>query len=334
MGKKRIHNFEDLRKTAEEIIEKNKSALKQTGPKFEGLLEEFHIYQVELELQKDELLKTVRELEEMEDKYKSLYEFAPCGYLTLNSKMIILEANQKATTLLGVSKDKLVGENLVTLIAPEDQPRAVKYYKHAKRAPGISSLKVYNHPPGASHVGLETLIDSQSPKAHYYQTTLFDCSKQIETQQRLDAQQEELKTTINDLNDKNIALQELLKQVENGKLKIEEAVTFNVEKLVIPVIKKLREKDHNKNVKAFELLENNIKQIASQFGLKVSTSLTKLSPKEIEICNMVRSGFSSKEIASNLQISLKTVETHRRNIRKKLNIENKEVNLTSYLNAI
>ncbi len=331
--KKGSQNYENLRKVAEEVIKKSKGDLKETSTKFKGMLEELRIYQVELEIQKEELLKTGLELEEMGNKYESLYEFAPCGYLTLNSKKEILEANNKAATLLGIPKERLVGENLVTFIAPEDQPRLVKYYKQIKRATGISGLKVHNHPPGALHVELETYFECRS-KGSFYQTTLIDCSERIITEQRLDKQQRQLKINIKEVHDKNTALQELLSQVETGKTKIQEAVTFNAEKLLIPLVKRLREKENKKSVKTFELLEKNIKQITSQFGLEISGNLVKLSIKEIEICNMVRSGFSSKEIASSFEISLKTVETHRRNIRKKLNIENKEVNLTSYLNSI
>jgi two-component system invasion response regulator UvrY len=52
------------------------------------------------------------------------------------------------------------------------------------------------------------------------------------------------------------------------------------------------------------------------------TGLNSLSQREIEIISYIKKGFSSKEIADSLNISVKTVEVHRYNILKKLNLKN------------
>jgi DNA-binding CsgD family transcriptional regulator len=51
----------------------------------------------------------------------------------------------------------------------------------------------------------------------------------------------------------------------------------------------------------------------------------------LQICSMVKRGLSSKEIASFLNISLFTVGRHRHNIRKKLKITKKTVNLNTFM---
>jgi two-component system invasion response regulator UvrY len=50
--------------------------------------------------------------------------------------------------------------------------------------------------------------------------------------------------------------------------------------------------------------------------------LNSLSQREIEVISFIKKGNSSKEIADVLQISVKTVEVHRYNILKKLNLKN------------
>ena len=60
----------------------------------------------------------------------------------------------------------------------------------------------------------------------------------------------------------------------------------------------------------------------------------RLTPREIEVCDLIREGLSSKEIGRSLSISLKTVEKHRDNIRKKLGIANRRINLASLLKTI
>jgi DNA-binding NarL/FixJ family response regulator len=57
-------------------------------------------------------------------------------------------------------------------------------------------------------------------------------------------------------------------------------------------------------------------------GDEEQTGLNALSQREIEIISFIRKGFSSKEIADQLDISVKTVEVHRYNILKKLNLKN------------
>jgi DNA-binding CsgD family transcriptional regulator len=66
----------------------------------------------------------------------------------------------------------------------------------------------------------------------------------------------------------------------------------------------------------------------------MASQMRGLTPREIEICNLIRGGMSSKEIAHLLDVTDKTVETHRRNIREKLGILNKRVNLASLLRTL
>jgi DNA-binding NarL/FixJ family response regulator len=57
-----------------------------------------------------------------------------------------------------------------------------------------------------------------------------------------------------------------------------------------------------------------------------------LSRREIDIVQLIKEGLSSKEIALRLEISLKTVEVHRYNILKKLNLKNTAA-LVNFINA-
>ena len=83
----------------------------------------------------------------------------------------------------------------------------------------------------------------------------------------------------------------------------------------------------------YDTMERNLLDLTSSFGMRVSAT-HKLSPKEIEIADLIKSGFESKEIASYLHISSSTVESHRKSIRIKLGLKNEKINLTSYLRSI
>ena len=60
--------------------------------------------------------------------------------------------------------------------------------------------------------------------------------------------------------------------------------------------------------------------------------LNLLSQRELDIIHLIKDGLSSKEIAAKLDISLKTVEVHRYNILKKLNLKNTAA-LVNFINT-
>ena len=67
-------------------------------------------------------------------------------------------------------------------------------------------------------------------------------------------------------------------------------------------------------------------------GTTTTNDLNNLSRRELDIINLIKEGHSSKEIALKLDISLKTVEVHRYNILKKLNLKN-TASLVNFINT-
>ena len=134
------------------------------------------------------------------------------------------------------------------------------------------------------------------------------------------------------LEQKNIALSEVLGQIELEKKQIKDNVIINAENLLLPIIQKLRLTGESR--KYVQLLRKNLLELTSSFGTRLTEKGAKLTSREIEICNMVRNGLTSKEIANLLNISSLTIEKHRINIRRKLGIINKDINLTSFLKTL
>ncbi len=83
-----------------------------------------------------------------------------------------------------------------------------------------------------------------------------------------------------------------------------------------------------------EIIEQNLEDIASPFMRDLSKTLHKLTPSEIQIINLIKHNKTTKEISDLLNISNRTVDTHRANIRKKLGIKNQKINLKSFLLSI
>ncbi|MBU0482655.1 MAG: response regulator [Proteobacteria bacterium] len=120
--KSSANKFMDLRKRAHAYLSipiGNGRALSQEEVK--KLVHELDTYQIELELQNEDLRKTQQELEQSRRKYTNLYDFAPVGYLTVSGTGLIVEANLTAADMLGVARGSLLRQPLSAFILEADQ---------------------------------------------------------------------------------------------------------------------------------------------------------------------------------------------------------------------
>jgi PAS domain S-box-containing protein len=159
-----------------------------------------------------------------------------------------------------------------------------------------------------------------------------DISENKKIENRLKESQAKLHEQNIALEQKNIAFKELVDQIEFQRRRIKKNISINIEKLVVPVVNRIKSLAKDEMLKKYaDILEKTILEINSSFGSKIADYNLKLTMKELEICNLIKNGFSSKEISDVLNLSLRTIETHRKNIRKKLNILNSNINLSNYL---
>ncbi|MCP4105760.1 MAG: response regulator [Desulfobacteraceae bacterium] len=137
------------------------------------------------------------------------------------------------------------------------------------------------------------------------------------------------------LEETNTALKVLLKRRDEDKTEVEEKVLFNVKELIIPYLDKLK-KTHldDRQSTYLDIVETNMNNIVSPFLRGMSSGFLKLTPQEVQVANLVKQGKRTKEIAELLNLSPKTIDTYRDNIRKKIGLKNKKVNLRTYLLSI
>ncbi len=122
------------------------------------------------------------------------------------------------------------------------------------------------------------------------------------------------------------------RELENQKQDIEKNIYYNIKELVFPYIDKLKSAELTKKQKKYiEIIESNLNNITSPFTTRLLSELVSLSPSEMQIATLVRLGKTSKEISKLLNLSPKTIDTHRYSIRNKLGLKNKKVNLRSHL---
>ena len=171
-----------------------------------------------------------------------------------------------------------------------------------------------------------------SPYPHGAVITSQDITERKEVAESLKASQSELQKQKLALEQKTIALKEVIGEIEEEKNIIRDDITTHVNEVLLPILERLKLKETSN--KYIDLLRHHLEKLISSFGRKITTKSVNLTPREIQICTMVESGLTNKEISMLLSISCHTVEKHRNNIRNKFGITNKNINLSSFLQQL
>jgi ATP/maltotriose-dependent transcriptional regulator MalT len=144
----------------------------------------------------------------------------------------------------------------------------------------------------------------------------------------------ELEEKTRHVEEANIALKILLKQKEECKRDVEEAVLSNAKRLILPYLERLKSSRlSSEQTTCLELIESHITAITSPFIKNLSERFLALTPAEIQIADLIKDGKTTKEIATLLCVAESTILFHRENIRDKLGLKSKKINLRSYLKS-
>ena len=135
------------------------------------------------------------------------------------------------------------------------------------------------------------------------------------------------------LQEANVALRTVLARIEEEKQQIYMNIRANVDKILMPILHALVLDLPPTQRKYVELLRTNLEEIAFPFVSDLSKPHLSLTPTEVNICNMIRGGLRTKEIAEIRGVSMATINRHREHIRRKLKITNSDVNLMTYLQS-
>nr|WP_321397424.1 ATP-binding protein [uncultured Desulfobacter sp.] len=181
--------FHRLRKQAE-IMMANKT-FPSTPPVVDDplkLIHELQTFQIELELQNEELQRSQQELMETQIKYTRLYDFAPVGYLTIGFNGMILNANLTLADMLAIERSSLIDQSLSVHIVSEDQDI---FYQHLRRLADektrqVCELRMKKTDAAPFYAQLEsTVMSYQIGNPGRYRTVVIDISerKKMEKEQ-------------------------------------------------------------------------------------------------------------------------------------------------------
>jgi PAS domain S-box-containing protein len=164
-------------------------------------------------------------------------------------------------------------------------------------------------------------------------TLIEEMEKQLkENADELEIWKNELHQCYRSIESMNYAVKLLIKRIRDQERDLNERVAQNFIMTIQPILDQLKTGDlPEPYYHLIETLDFNVKHITTLFGVKLAGNKARLSPREMEICQMIRAGKDSRDIAKALGLTYHTVIVHRKNIRKKLGLNQKRQNLANFL---
>ncbi len=276
-----------------------------------------------------------------EQRYRTLVETMGDGLSEIDENQVTTYANQMLCQMWGRSRDEIIGRKVDRFL--DEENRKILFEQLEKRKKGESAPYeiVWTRKDGSSLHTIMTptpYFDAQGRFKGSF-AVVTDISRQKKEKRLLELRvrqrTKELENKTRSLEEVNTALRVLLKKREEDKTLMEERMLLNVRELIIPYVERMRESRLDDRQRGcLDIMESALNDMVSPFLHHLSLEFMHLTPSEIQVANMVKFGKTTKDIARILNLSDKTVEFHRKSIRRKIGITNQSVNLRTFLSAL
>lgn len=265
---------------------------------------------------------------------RSLLENSPTPICVSDADGRISTVNDAWVNTLGFSEDRAIGRQFheifsrkVALRINDMHRKILEFNTPAESEESIDCPAGLHH----FHAVMFPLQDATGRTAAVG-SILLDVTARKQAEQALTERETELRAKSVQLAETNIALKVLLKQREEDQRDLQERIASNVQELVLPYLRKLQGTHLNdKQAGYMDVAMTHLKEITAPFLRHAVSQYPQMTAKELLVATHVREGRSNKEIADLMGVSLNTIEIHRYNLRKKLGLQNKKVNLRSFL---
>ena len=119
-----------LRAKAEKQLKEKqeKTSIQLAETEVKKVMHELQVHQIELEMQNEELLLAYQTLETTLKKYTMLYDFAPMGFLTLDSDGSICDLNFTAAEMLDDKRFSLINSNFKLFVSDDSKPVFSRFF--------------------------------------------------------------------------------------------------------------------------------------------------------------------------------------------------------------
>ncbi len=335
------------KKRAEERLRKSHDELEQRVKK---RTEELAVANERLQQEIKEHLRVGKALRESNERFRTLTEMTSDWIWEVDKNGFYTYASPKIFDILGYRAEDIIGKTPFDLMPAEEAGRVYDVFNGiaAKHRP-IDCLENINLHKNGGRVILETSgVPIFNPEGTFtgYRGIDRDITQRKQAEKALKRAHDELERRVQErtreleiqksnLEEANIAFQVLLEKRQEDKKELSDNLLTNVKEMITPYLEKIKKTKLNHQQKTIIIIiESYLNEIISPFSRKIPLKYSDLTPTEIHVANLIRQGINSKEIADIMGLSPQTIYNHRKNIRKKLGLENMKTNLRSHLISI
>lgn len=296
----------------------------------------------QLQRENASLTATIERLRESEEKFKTIFENANDEIVYLDADGTIVDINHKVEDIFGYSREESVGKNVseFQILSADEWGKYLEQIHDLTR--GIATqvqtaeIKATTTSGDKVYIEVNPRVIKRDGEIIGILAIIRDISERKRQEELLRKHTEQLDRLLTErttnLEELNAAIKVMLQKMEELKAEIEDKIKFNVSEFVLPYIDKLKKSRlDDTQLTYLSSLDENLRDIASPFMHGFSTKYLKLTPTEIQVIKMIKQGKTSKEIAESLFMSIRTIDAHRYNIRSKLGLKGRQLNLRTYL---
>lgn len=258
--------------------------------------------------------------------YQSLFEDAPHGVVLVDEAGHVLEGNKAAHSLFGRNGD-LVGASLSDLLSPGQGKLLLEMLAGLNEEQHACFVEV-NSSTGAVPVQVYIgPLETKNGSTRLYRLFFEDKSdhKALEERlQRKEALVEEMQIT----------LRNVMRSARQDKEELEKDLSHFIKVDILPTLRRMSV-EHSPEVRQNyeEVIEEQLGDLSKAHEQEPDPLFYDLTPTELKVCEYIRVGHATKEIAETMHLAFETVQTHRKNIRRKLGLKGRKVSLYMFLRS-
>lgn len=262
-----------------------------------------------------------------EKLFQSLMQSSGDCILLIDQQLKIIEANPKTTAVFKISRDKIIGTDFQQLADPKDRDSLFQICNGmGENASWKGTVSGMDNDGEIFPMGLaiKRMGDEEAIR----------CCVTIQDLREKSFLTESLEQEKSHRREMYITLRNVMSSVEKEKAGLERLIAHKIETILLPALDKAK-REPAKDIQDgyLHFIREQLLGLTKTFPRELDIGFVRLTRSEMKICQYLQAGYSSKEIADALNISFETIQTHRKNIRRKLGLHGKKISLYTFLST-
>lgn len=260
-----------------------------------------------------------------EKMLRLIFDSVGNGILLLSDDYHIVKANQRAGQIHACHPDALVGKDLRDLTDNQGRWTLISCVAALNEESSMSAEIQVLRSDGTMLPARFLVTRVEIDGRIFWPVIVRDISRQKALEERLLMEKQQVE-------EMNVTLRNVMKSVDGDRKEFENNLARRIRTQLLPALDRVGgEPSANIRASYLDLVREQLVGLTSGSASEIDASLLKLSKTEIRICQFVQAGSSTKDICEAMNLAFETVQTHRKNIRRKLGLRGRNVNLHSYL---